>query len=311
MKRFGRIFSLAVLTGLIGATAWVWINRQDVYDWFRLRDYTAPPPIAQLATDTTMNDDTRRLFYVQHPELNNRAQFNRHCGGISEATIVLGCYISGQGIYIFDVDDDPRLSGVEQVTTAHELLHAAYDRLSEKERSRIDLLTQQAFENLTDNRIRQNIASYHDRDPSVIPNELHSILGTEVRHLPAELENYYKRYFTNRAQIVAYSERYEGELTRRRNHAASLELQIAGLKTDIEQLESSLQTERAALAQERSNVTTQEQVATFNARVDAYNANVGHLNDLIQQHNALVEEYKANAVEQQELFEALSSQPTL
>lgn len=311
MKRFGRILSTTALVGLFVSIGWIWLNRQSVYDWMRLREYAPSAAIATLATETTMNDDSRRLFYVQHPELNDRPTFNKKCGHISEVTIVLGCYISGDGIFIFNVDDDPRLAGVEQVTAAHELLHAAYERLDKSERSRIDQLTKAAFEGLTDERIRQNVASYRQQNPAVVPNELHSILGTEVRHLPPELEEYYRRYFTNRAQIVAYSEGYEGEITKRRSAAATLEVQIAGLQEEIQQLEQSLQNERQSLEQERPSVDSQTEVVEFNNRVDTYNANIGELNMLIQQHNALVEEYQANALEQQELFKALSSQPTL
>lgn len=311
MKRFGSILSFAILFGVVGASIWAFSNQDVIYDWVRLRNYTPPVAIEALATETTMNDDTRRLFYVQHPELNDRVMFNQNCGHITEVTIVLGCYISGQGIYVFDVEEDPRLHGVEQVTAAHELLHAAYERLDEEERSRIDRLTRQTFESLADERITKNVASYRERDPSVVPNELHSILGTEVRDLPKELEYYYARYFENRARIVAYSEKYESELTKRRNRAASLEVQIAGLQNEIEQLEKTLASERITLERQRPNVNTQAEVDAFNARVDAYNANIGQLNNLINQHNALVQEYKANALEQEELFKALSSQPEL
>lgn len=311
MKLTGKILSWLVPLALIGAIAWGYTNRQSIYDWYRLRDYTPPAAIVQLADDTTMTDPARRLFYVQHPELNDSAAFNRNCGQISEISIILGCYISGQGIYIFDIQDDPRLQGVEQVTAAHELLHAAYDRLSDEERTRIDSLTADALENVTSERIRKNVASYRDRDPSIVPNELHSILGTEVRHLPPELETYYKRYFHDRHRIVAFSENYEAEFTKRRDRASILEVQIEGIKREIEQLEGTLQTEQATLDAQRSSVTTQEQADAFNARVARYNDNVGRLNDLIQQHNSLVAEYQSNAVEHQELYEALSSRPTI
>ncbi len=311
MRRFGRIISFVLSLSLLGATAWGFFHRQEVYDWYRLRGYTPPASIQALATETTMNSSTRRLFYVQHPELSGRDSFNQNCGNISEVTIVLGCYISNQGIYVFNVDDDPRLNGVEQVTAAHELLHAAYDRLSDQEKARIDSLTQSAFQNLTDQRIIENIASYRQRDPSVVPNELHSILGTEVRNLPPELEKYYAQYFDNRAQIVTFSENYEAELTSRRALADSLEAQINQLKQQIDQLEQDLSEEKASLESQRSSVDTQSEVIVFNNRVDKYNSSVTYLNTLINKHNDLVEQYKANALEQQQLFKALSSKPTL
>lgn len=310
MKRTGRVLSLAITVAVFGAAGWAWLNRQAIYDWTRLRDYDPPAAIVQLADATTMNDDGRHLFYVHHPELNDRKAFNQNCSGFGEETIVLGCYVERLGIYIFDIDDK-RLAGVEEVTAAHEMLHAAYERLSEDERKYVDGLTEQAFKSLTDERIKQTIASYRSQGSSVIPNELHSIIGTEVRNIPAELERYYERYFTNRAEVASYSERYEGVLTERRNQSATLELQITGLKHEIDQLEKALSSEQQSLSADRAGVNTQAEADAYNARVAEYNASIRELNVLIRQHNALIEEYKKNALEQQELFNALDSRPTL
>lgn len=287
-----------------------WSRRQDIYDWTRLRNYDPPAEIAQLAFDTTMNNDARKLFYVFRPELNNREEFNRNCSGFGEHSIVLGCFVSRQGIYLFDIDDS-RLHGVEQVTAAHELLHAAYERLGTKERANVDKMTEAAFKKVTDERIKQSINNYRQRDPSVIPNELHSILGTEVRNLPPELENYYKRYFTNRLAIVAFSEKYESSLTERRNTASAIELQISGLRTEIDLLENNLTNERNSLQQIRGGVDTEEEATAYNARVVAYNANVRELNGLIDKHNSLIEQHKEIAIEAQELYQALDSRETL
>lgn len=307
VRRFGLLlFTLAVL----GAVGLAILQRQALYDWARLRDYQPPPAIAQLATDTTMTEPARRLFYVYHPQLDDRDAFNQNCTHMDEQTIVLGCYVPHNGIYLFDVND-PRLQGVEQVTAAHELLHAAYDRLDTEERDRIDRLTQLTLEHLNNERIKTTVENYRKRDPSIVPNELHSILATEVRDLPPELEQYYQQYFKNRAQIVAYSEKYESILTARRNRAATLEIEITGLKSEIEQLEATLTSLRKGLQDDRPTVDTQEEVEAYNARVSSYNSQVRELNHLIDRHNRLVEEYKTNAVEQQELFKALNSRPTL
>jgi hypothetical protein len=304
------IVGLLFAAGLLGLMIFGWMQRQAIYDWARLREYVPPPEIAQLAADTTMNDDARHLFYVYHPELNDRAQFSSNCGNTGEQTIVLGCYVSNLGIYLFDVDD-PRLQGVEQVTAAHEMLHVAYERLSQDERAEVDKMTETALSSLNDERIKKTVENYRRRDPSIVPNELHSILGTEVRELSPELEKYYKKYFTNRAQIVAFSEKYETVLTERRNKAATLEVQLTGLKAEIELQEKTLNELQDGLKRDRSSVDTQEEVVAYNQRVQSYNSNIRHLNSLIEQYNSLVEEYKKNVVEAQELFKALDSRPTL
>jgi len=304
------LLSLIFAFSLLSVTIFAWTKKQAIYDWIKLRNYVPPAEIAQLAFDTTMRDSARHIFYVNHPELNTRDEFSKNCGNTGEQTIVLGCYVSNLGIFLFDVSD-PRLEGVEQVTAAHEMLHAAYDRLGRDERARIDTLTAQTFENLNNERIVRTIENYRNRDPSIVPNELHSILGTEVRELPRELEQHYAQYFSNRAVVVTYAEKYETVLTSRRNRAATIEVQLTSLKSEIENLESRLNETRDSLRRDRDGVDTQEEVVAYNQRVNSYNADIRQLNTLIEEHNALVEEYRSVAVETQELYEALDSRPTL
>ncbi len=307
VRRFSSLlFSVLLAGSVLGA----WLERQAIYDWTRLRSYSPPAEIVQLATDTTMNDRGRHIFYVYHPALNNRDEFSQNCTNLGEETIVLGCYVTNTGIYLFDVDD-PRLSGVEQVTAAHEMLHAAYDRLDTEAKSRIDHLTQATLASLADERIKSTVESYRKRDPAIVANELHSIIGTEVRNLPPELEEYYAQYFDNRAKVVSFSEHYEGVLTERRNRAKTLEAEITTLRSDIDRLEKTLGNDREALQRDRGSVNTQAEVVTYNNRVNAYNASVRHFNDLVAHHNNLVKEHEANALEEQALFKALNSRPTL
>lgn len=302
----GALITLLVVMVLLGLA---WTKRLEIYDWLRLRDYTPPPAIAQLASATTMNDRGKHLFYVNHPELSDRSNFSAVCSNNGEKTIVLGCYITGQGIYIFDVNDE-RLAGVEEVTSAHEMLHSAYERLSDSERARIDKLTQQAYAGITSERLRANVKSYRSKDTAVVPNELHSILGTEVRNLPVELEQYYNKYFTNRLIVVGYAERYEQAFAEREAKAESLEKQITAVRSQIESREAELRAEKANLEADRSTITNNQQVTAFNARVSNYNGSIAYLNSLIDQHNNLVEQYKQVVLEENELIKALDSRPS-
>lgn len=288
---------------------------QEIDDWLRLRNYTPPQAIAALATDTTMNDASRRLFYVWHPELADKATFNTHCRD-NEQTIVLGCFIPGNGIYLLDVTDD-RLTGVEQVTAAHELLHAAYERLSSKERARIDALVLQTYESLNNERIKSTVELYRSQDPGIVPNELHSIIGTEVRDLPAELEEYYGRYFIDRSKVVGFSERYEQAFIDRRNQIRAYDEQLAVLKTQLEALQSSLLATDSELKNQRdymnglksSGQTTayNEQVPIYNAKVRQYNRDINKLEDMISQYNDIVQKRNSIAAEEAELVEAIDS----
>lgn len=292
------------------------LQRQSIFDWWRLRGYNPTVAIEQLASDTTMNQRAQRLFFVYHPELENRNSFNESCPERGEKTIILGCYISNRGIHLFDVNDS-RLNGVEQVTAAHELLHAAYDRLSKTEREHVDALLDQAYAQTKNERIKNTVNAYQQAGDDV-SNELHSIMGTEVRDLPVELETYYKKYFDDRKKIVAFSEGYENEFTSREDKVKSLLKQMEALeatlkdkKTQIDTLEQELATEFDQLERDRPSV---QNPTAFNERVNAYNVKVARYrqliadyNQLVNKHNGLLADYNAVAFEENELIKAIDS----
>lgn len=294
--------------------------RQDIYDWWRLRSYDPPKDIAALAETTTMNDDATDLFYVAHPQVVDGTEFNEKCH-IAEFSIILGCYVASgfaYDIYIYNVSDK-RLDGIQEVTAAHEMLHAAYDRLSDEERQNVDDLLVSEYKSLDNKRIKETVKQYQDNDPSSVPNELHSILGTEVRSLSPALENYYKNYFDNRSKVVALSEKYESVFESREQRVAQLDHQLSTLKTEIEsdqqrlsELNTQLSTKRNQLDQLRSSGQTgayNAQVGSYNSMVNEYNSLVETTKDKISEYNSLVKQRNALVVEVRDLVEAIDSTP--
>lgn len=295
----------------------MWFHRWDLYDSWRLRNYRPSSQIISLASDTTMNDRTARLFYVYHPELDDKASFNEHCSN-SERTIVLGCYVSGIGIYVYNVTE-PRLQGITQVTSAHEMLHAAYERLSRSDKKTLDKLLNQAYDTVTDQRIRDNIDDYRQNGADVT-NELHSILGTEVRNLPPELEQYYRRYFTNRLAVVGFSEKYEQAFAERKQQVASADKKLLELKQQIDEAQNSLAIQKANIDSQRQKLDSllaakqyeayNQGVPGFNSQIASFNNQVRSISRLIDEYNALVTERNAIALEEGELVKAIDSRPT-
>jgi hypothetical protein len=317
VSRRRRLIGLFSFVAVLAAAGLLVVNRWNIYDYLQLRGYTPPTAIAQLATDTTMNPKTRRLFYVYHPSLEDKDSFRSHCTN-AEKTIVLGCFITNRGIYLSNISD-PRLAGITQVTAAHETLHAAYDRLSPADKKHVDAMILAAYSSVTDQRIRDTIDNYK-KDGADTTNELHSILGTEVRDLPPELDQYYARYFTNRLHIVAYSEAYEAAFSSRKVEAAGYLAQMDGIKKQIDSLnasldqkKSALENQYASLQSQRSHVSDVErfnaQVASYNAQVNDYNAQVRQVASLIDQYNAILAKYNAVADEESQLVKAIDSRP--
>lgn len=299
----------------VAASVFGIVHRQDIRDWLVLRNYTPDQRIVTLADNVTMTDLGRKYLYVHKPELLSKEAFQHNCES-GEETIVLGCYIQYQGIYIFDVTDE-RLSGIREVTTAHEMLHAAYDRLSTKEKQEVNDMLQKAFAASTNERIKVTIESYRKKDPTIVTNELHSILGTEEITLTPELENYYRKYFNDRARLVAYSVQYEGEFTKRTNRIKSLEAELDVLRPKIDAAQGELSLQRSLLEAEKGRLDAllaaerideyNAAVTGFNQRVTAYNTAIKRVQELINTFNIKVQEHNNLALEQKELIQAIDT----
>lgn len=321
-KRRGRLIAVSVLliwALALGAAA---ANRQNIYDWFKLQDYHAPAAVAALAQQDTMTGYGSKVFYVNHPQLDNKSTFSHACpnnGG--EQTIVLGCYHPGQsGIYLLSVTDS-RLNGVEQVTAAHEMLHGAYERLSSSDRKHVDAMLLDYYNHdLHDQRIRDTIAAYKKSEPNDVVNEMHSVFGTEIPQLTPELEQYYKRYFTDRSQVAAFAAQYQNEFTSRQAIVTEDDAKLAALLSQIHAQENDLQakqgqinsTQARLLAQKNSGDITgyNAGVPGYNSLIDAYNAEVQTVRSQVDEYNRLVNERNAVALEENQLVKALSTNAT-
>jgi hypothetical protein len=314
-----RLLSFVTSIVLVAIPIVGWLQRDKLFDAWRLHNYAPTSEVVHLADATTMTPAARNLFYVYHPQLDDKTSFSNNCGN-EEQTIVLGCYILHKGIYLYNVPDN-RLNGVEEVTAAHELLHAQYDRLSSSDKKKVDAWTAEALKGITDERLLQTIENYRKKDPTVVPNELHSILGTEVRNLPADLENYYKRYFVNRAAIVDFADAYKGEFTSREQQVANIDTQLAAIKNQIDSLNTSLETQQVNLRTQYNTLQQQKKsgqveaynqaVPAYNLAVQRYNADVNKQRSLVTQYNNLVEERNNLAVEENQLIKALDSRETI
>ncbi len=313
MKKYSKLFSICLTVSILVAGGWLVTNSQDVIDWWKLRGYVPSAEIARLSVDASFSDEGRRLFYVHDPALLPKAEFKGKCT-VGEETIVLGCYLSQDKIYVFDVDDI-RLEGVEQVTAAHEMLHAVYDRLSTSEKSELDSKLIAYYQTLQHPRLVKTVENYRNRDPSVVPNELHSILGTEVRELPTELEEHYAKYFLDRQTVVGLSEAYETEFSLREEQVESYDAQLRELSASIEAQENQLTLLGSALESEQASLQSlRGKPEEFNAAVPAFNEKVNDYNGLLEEvkldiaeYNSIVAQRNLIASEEQDLVNAIDT----
>jgi uncharacterized protein YukE len=265
-----------------------------------------------------MTDTGKHLFYINRPVIEDKSKFRLSCPQFDEQSIVIGCYHSGQtGISVLQVTDS-RLQGVEEVTAAHEMLHAAYERLSGGDKKRVnDLLQTYATNGLKDERIKATLASYQKSEPGQQLNEMHSIFGTEIAELPAELDFYYQSYFTDRSAVVAWANQYQAAFTSRQTQIKQYDDELQKLGAAIKANTASLAAQSASIESDRKRLTSLRNsgdienynlgVEPFNAKIAAYNNLLDATRKQITSYNDTVQKRNAIAAQTMELQKAIDS----
>jgi hypothetical protein len=275
-------------------------------------------PIVEMASTATMTRAARQVLGRTRPRLDGKVEFARNCAlADAEDDLVLGCYTGGT-VHVLRVDRAD-LAPVMTVATAHEMLHAAYADLSPTTRHRIDALLDVEFAMLDDPLVKEQIEAYDVSDPTERHNELHSILGTEVRVLGPELERYYARYFRDRTRVVEANERYLAVFRPVRARFTELRDEIDARKGRLDELSARIDDAAARadnLSSEIEARRAQGRIAESNDLVDGQNAAASEGNALIDEYNTLVEEFNArvdeyNALRENELglLNAVSAVP--
>lgn len=317
----GTIVSIVSTIAILGAAGWVVLNRQFVLDNINFLFYTPSSQIATIENSAGMSNTGKFYFYASQPQVEDAQQFNQNCARQETGSAILGCY-SNQRIYVYDVTNT-QLNGVEEVTAAHETLHAVWDRMSSSDKKRIGDLLEVAFSKINDPALNARMAYYARTEPGQRTNELHSILGTEYANLGPALEAHYAKYFTNRNKVVALHASYQSvfdNLTAQKN---ALSAQMATLKASIDSQSAqynaeavSLNSDASALQNSASSVdrTSQSEVDAYNAkrqallnRLDGLNALRTQINTETNAYNVKVTEYNKIVVSTNSLNASLDS----
>ena len=307
MQKISKIIGLLTAFLLFGASLWTVFNWQLVVDYASVYDFTPDQKIKALVTDSGMSKKGEFHFYSSYPKITDAEEFNSACQRQEQSSPILGCYVSGNNrIFIYNVDNQD-LKGIKEVTAAHEMLHVAYSRLSQRERDWLEPRLEAAYSRLANDKLRTRMDYYAKAEPGEKLNELHSILPTEYADLGQELNDYYAKYFDNRqAAIKLYSDYsqvfYELE-DEARGLESKLESDIKQINADTSQYQADIQmfnqevatfNQRASSgyfkSQTEFNSARSELVArtyAFEARktaldqkIDEYNVNVDRLNQL-------------------------------
>ncbi|HMH70249.1 MAG TPA: hypothetical protein VK502_02525 [Candidatus Saccharimonadales bacterium] len=255
IKTGGHLAAIIATVISITLAALLFFNRQCVVDQLTVWQYKPSGEVATLADRSGMNDKGKFFFYASQPAVENAQSFNKQCGRLEASTAILGCY-NGRNIYVYNVTD-ARLDGIREVTAAHEMLHAAYARMNDKDKKQVNALLETEYAKLKDDKqFAERMAFYARTEPGERDNELHSVIGTEVANISPELEAHYKTYFTNRGTVVMLHAKYASVF-------ADLQNQSDTLSTELTQLGEKIENESVVYNKEVSQLN--QDIQSFNA----------------------------------------------
>lgn len=235
--RAQRTLGVLVFLAVLSVGVFAFMHRQEIQDHFRASGFDPSARTVEVMEELKLTSTGERVFLASHPTVDGSQRFNEQCAEVdhSEQGHVLGCF-TGDRIHLFDVPDE-RVSGIVEVTAAHEVLHAAYARLGEGERAALAERLNNAFDVLSVEHpeIAERMAVYDHLSDSAFANELHSVLGTEVQDLPEWLERHYAQWFSNRGALVDHFDAYHSVFIGLKDQADAIDAEMKALRADVEQ----------------------------------------------------------------------------
>jgi len=315
-KRFSKkLISLATLSVLVLAGLWALVNRWTIYDHWMSRKYASTKDSSEVLANLGLTSEGDLVYRASLTEVDDKDSFRERCPVQDyEDASVLGCY-SNRKIYVLKVDE-PKLAGVEEVTAAHELLHAKFERMSASEKEEVATLVEDLRMKSTDKQVSTLVDNYEKNlgAGEALDNEMFAIYGTQLKDVGLELEGIYSGYFKDRASIVDRYLSYSTEFNELEEAIKNYDARLSNLRSQVEVLEAELTSLNNELDADKQRIeasTSQDQyreaAQVYNTKVEIYNRKVEQVRDIIAQYNELVEKRNQEALSAKSLADKLNA----
>lgn len=313
-KQRRRSWLIYLALALICVACWG-IRQWPARDWWNGLWYQASDRAAAIAESLDLTDTGRRILAATRPAVELRDDFNTHCDSHRVEISLLGCYTSGR-IYVYEITQ-PELVDSNKVTMAHELLHAAWERMSNRDHQNIaELLEQVKIKNSA--WFDEELALYSDSDKI---EEAWARAGTKLADLSDELEAYYREYFNNRQTIVSYYEHYQAPFLALREKNENLYNKIIATRDEVVLEKESYLNKVASLDRQIGDFNdcantmgcfkNDEEFQLARSELIAEQERLDReritLNEKIDENNTRIEEYSKNQLAIGELSDAMNS----
>lgn len=308
---FWGLFIILIIAGIIAVV----LNRRVIYDWYKGVTYNPSTEMLSIRDKLNLTSDGEFLFNAVQPRLDEAKDFNQNCRQDESEMAVLGCYTMGD-IHVYNIVAE-ELDGIRELTTAHELLHAKWDRMSEDERKELSASLTQVFDS---NRelLESEIELYGTNEKQ---EELYVRVGTEVKDLPDDLEKHFAEIFRDQDAVVDFYDGYIAVFNEIKSNMETLLVDIEALKGEISVRTTEYESQAEQLEAEIVSFNSCAEVSgCFETKTEFDNRrnqilgkqdNLKLLNseidDLIKEYNKKVDEYNANVIESRKLQDMVNS----
>ncbi len=253
-----RVAALIVASALIVSAGLVLSYRQEIQDTIQALSYTPSPEIVAIEQKIGLTGDGERIFRATSPAVVGADSFNDSCPRQEVASPIVGCYTPDDAIFVYDIKNE-KLSGIKEVTAAHELLHAVWRRMSPQDQATVGVQLESLYEKTADDTLKERMEYYRRAEPGQERNELFAILGTEMPHLGDALEQRYARYF-DRTAVVSLYEGY-------RQYYDTLNDRVISLQAEAEALAATIESQSATYNKDAAQLD--EEIRSFNSRAQS------------------------------------------
>ena len=316
MKRTKQLFWCIFLIVMVAVGVAVVMNRDWILDWWKGLSYEPSAEMAGIRDSLALTDRGEFLFKASAPKLSEREEFNAYCREVlDEEMSVLGCYTDGD-IYVYNIVAE-ELSGIRELTTAHELLHAVWARMSEGEREELGAELEKVLA-ANRERLGEELDTY---DASQKQEELYVRAGTEVKQLPERLERHYAEVFSDQDLVVSFYDKYIGVFLEIEAEMDKMKAEMDGIAARIESLSQEYEKGIATLNGEIETFNAcAERAGCFNNELEFYarraelvarQEELGgiyeEINGLVNEYNELVEKYNADVTRTEKLNRVMNS----
>lgn len=231
-----RVVTVIVVSLIAVAGVFAYSNKQFLNDVWAANTFQPTAEITSLKQSLALTDQGNRVFLASHPTLDDAEQFNTNCAGVDHAEDghILGCFAQDR-IHLFNIQDE-RLAGIVEVTAAHELLHAVFQRIQGPARDDLvnKLISLYDEMKVSHPALAERMSVYEHLSRTSFANELHSVFATEAWPLPAWLEQHYAAWFADQQIISTFYNSFHGTFEDLYARSEALSAELESIRVDVE-----------------------------------------------------------------------------